>query len=212
MTVQLIPVFNGSISNEAALLCNARDLHAFLEVGKRFATWITERISEYEFVENQDYVIASQIREAKGRGGHNRKDYHLTLDTAKELAMVERNEKGRQIRRYFIECEKKLREDTTSTQSPLNVDIIMRVRNGSVTHIEHHKSGSVITTEWAIHLLRKSGWIVNRPGFPGECFICELRLPDHRFRWKHNKLFLLLPEEYGPAFPAIVDCYTSPPT
>ncbi|WP_250113891.1 IS66-like element accessory protein TnpA [Escherichia coli] len=53
---------------------------------------------------------------------------------------------------------------------------------------------------------------MNRPGFPGECFICELRLPDHRFRWKHNKLFLLLPEEYGPAFPAIVDCYTSPPT
>ncbi|WP_252154693.1 zinc-ribbon domain-containing protein, partial [Escherichia coli] len=37
--------------------------------------------------------------------------------------------------------------------------------------------------------------MVNRPGFPGECFICELRLPDHRFRWKHNKLFLLLPEE-----------------
>ncbi|WP_215256848.1 hypothetical protein, partial [Escherichia coli] len=31
---------------------------------------------------------------------------------------------------------------------------------------------------------------MNRPGFPGECFICELRLPDHRFRWKHNKLFL----------------------
>lgn len=54
--------------------------------------------------------------------------------------------------------------------------------------------------------------MVNRPGFPGEYFICELRLPDHRFRWKHNKLFLLLPEEYGPAFPAIVDCYTSPPT
>ncbi|MQK94621.1 replicative DNA helicase, partial [Escherichia coli] len=44
--------------------------------------------------------------------------------------------------------------------------------------------------------------VLNRPGFPGECFICELRLPDHRFRWKHNKLFLLLPEEYGPAFPA----------
>ena len=58
----------------------------------------------------------------------------------------------------------------------------------------------------------QGAWFVNRPGFPGECFICELRLPDHCFRWKHNKLFLLLPEEYGPAFPAIVDCYTSPPT
>ena len=53
---------------------------------------------------------------------------------------------------------------------------------------------------------------VNRPRFPGEYFICELRLPDQYFRWKHNKLFLLLPEKYGPAFPAIVDCYTSPPT
>ncbi|MBX0049141.1 hypothetical protein FJC62_21680, partial [Escherichia coli] len=47
----------------------------------------------------------------------------------------------------------------------------------------------------------KTCYRLNRPGFPGECFICELRLPDHRFRWKHNKLFLLLPEEYGPAFP-----------
>ncbi|HFP3639826.1 TPA: antA/AntB antirepressor family protein [Escherichia coli] len=158
MTTQLIPVFNGTISNEAALLCNARDLHEFLEVGKDFSNWIRARLNEYGFVENLDYILFSpNLAKTPGR---RRKDYHLTLDTAKELAMVERNEKGRQIRRYFIECEKKLREDTTSTQSPLNVDIIMRVRNGSVTHIEHHKSGSVITTEWAIHLLRKSGWIV----------------------------------------------------
>ncbi|MDK9470277.1 ATP-binding cassette domain-containing protein, partial [Escherichia coli] len=55
--------------------------------------------------------------------------------------------------------------------------------------------------EIAHQMLKKVGLEVNRPGFPGECFICELRLPDHRFRWKHNKLFLLLPEEYGPAFP-----------
>ncbi|EFF5467242.1 antA/AntB antirepressor family protein [Escherichia coli] len=118
MTSQLIPVFNGSISNQAALLCNARNLHAFLGVGKRFASWITERITEYGFVENQDYMIASQIREAKGRGGHNRKDYHLILDTAKELAMVERNEKGRQIRRYFIECERKLHQQSSTILAP----------------------------------------------------------------------------------------------
>ncbi|MHA3722237.1 antA/AntB antirepressor family protein, partial [Yersinia enterocolitica] len=109
MTNQLIPVFDGTISNETTLLCNARDLHSFLGVGKRFASWITERISEYEFVENQDYVIFSQNREKIGRGRPSI-DYHLTLDTAKELAMVERNEKGRQIRRYFIECEKRLHQ------------------------------------------------------------------------------------------------------
>ncbi|AEJ55394.1 phage antirepressor Ant [Escherichia coli] len=110
MTSQLIPVFNGTIANETALLCNARNLHAFLGVKKVFAAWITNRISEYEFIENQDYILLSNLgKQTSGRGGHNRKDYHLTLDTAKELAMVERNEKGRQIRRYFIECEKKLR-------------------------------------------------------------------------------------------------------
>ncbi|EMB6791655.1 antA/AntB antirepressor family protein [Salmonella enterica] len=119
MATQLIPVFNGTISNEAVLLCNARDLHKFLEVGKRFASWITERLTEYKFVENQDYILVSQNWEIKGRGGDRRsKDYHLTLDTAKELAMVERNEKGRQIRRYFIECEKQLRQQS---QQPVPV-------------------------------------------------------------------------------------------
>ncbi|EFI4072170.1 hypothetical protein GYM25_005049 [Escherichia coli] len=53
-------------------------------------------------------------------------------------------------------------------------------------------------------------WL-SRPGFPREHFIRKLRQPDNCFQWKHNKLYLLLPVEYGPAFPAIVDCYTCPP-
>ncbi|EOK3546960.1 antA/AntB antirepressor family protein, partial [Escherichia coli] len=118
MTSQIIPVFNGTIANETTLLCNARDLHAFLGVGKMFAHWIKDRLGEYGFVENQDFVIACQNWQAKGRGGHNRKDYHLTLDTAKELAMVERNEKGRQIRRYFIECERKLHQQSSTILAP----------------------------------------------------------------------------------------------
>ncbi|WP_414092111.1 antA/AntB antirepressor family protein [Escherichia albertii] len=119
MANQLIPVFNGTIANETALLVNARDLHTFLDVGKRFASWIVERIAEYGFVENQDFMIISQVREKIGRG-RPAKDYHLTLDTAKEMAMVERNEKGRQIRRYFIECEKRLRQQETKVEKVLS--------------------------------------------------------------------------------------------
>ncbi|EDM2047194.1 phage antirepressor Ant [Salmonella enterica subsp. enterica serovar Muenchen] len=90
MTNQLIPVFNGTINNEPVLLCNARDLHAFLDVGKDFSTWIKSRIAEYGFVENQDVILLPKNGEQKvGRGGHNRKDYHFTLDTAKETAMVD---------------------------------------------------------------------------------------------------------------------------
>lgn len=116
MTNQLIPVFDGTINNEPTLLCNARDLHDFLGVGKVFAAWITLRIKDYEFVENQDYIVT--LSKTGKRQNVRCKDYHLTLDTAKELAMVERNEKGRQIRRYFIECEKQLRQQQIQLQLP----------------------------------------------------------------------------------------------
>lgn len=59
MTTQLVPLFNGKICNETTLLCDARDLHAFLSVGKIFAAWIKDRIADYGLIENQDYVLLS---------------------------------------------------------------------------------------------------------------------------------------------------------
>jgi phage anti-repressor protein len=139
MNNQLVPVFNGNVNNESILLCNARTLHEFLGVGKRFASWITERINEYGFIENQDYVIISQNREIIKRG-RPATDYHLTLDTAKELAMVERNDRGRQVRRYFIECEKKLngnsRKTTTDERTPLRDAINMLVGKKGIMYPE----------------------------------------------------------------------------
>lgn len=61
----LIPVFNGKISHSETLLCNARKLHEFLQVKTRYSQWLKERIAEYGFLENQDFVIASEISEAK---------------------------------------------------------------------------------------------------------------------------------------------------
>ncbi|EAH7581123.1 antA/AntB antirepressor family protein [Campylobacter lari] len=82
----------------------ARDLHFFIDAKRQFANWINERIENYDFIENQDYII--ELVYTKGRP---RKEYYVTLDMAKELCMVENNEKGRQARRYFIECEKRLK-------------------------------------------------------------------------------------------------------
>lgn len=84
---------------------DARELHAFLEVGKRFTTWVQDRIQKYGFIEGQDFLPEL----GKSIGGRPSTEYHLTLDMAKELAMVENNEKGREARRFFIEAEKKLR-------------------------------------------------------------------------------------------------------
>ncbi|EFR9259635.1 phage antirepressor Ant [Campylobacter coli] len=76
----------------------------FLNSEQEYANWIKNRISHYDFIENQDYII--ELVYTKGRP---RKEYYVTLDMAKELCMVENNEKGRQARRYFIECEKRLK-------------------------------------------------------------------------------------------------------
>jgi anti-repressor protein len=102
----LVPVFTGTISNQSIQLCNARDLYQFLEVGKDFSTWIKNRIEQYGFIEGEDYSPILGNR-SDGKSGKRRIEYHLTLDMAKELAMVENNDKGRQIRRYFISLERK---------------------------------------------------------------------------------------------------------
>ncbi len=163
MASQLIPVFDGTISNETTLLCNARDLHAFLGIGKRFASWITERISEYEFAENQDYVISSQNREKIGRGRPSI-DYHLTLDTAKELAMVERNEKGRQIRRYFIECEKKLRQLATSPEQSKHSKVLLRFYGEKLISSQRLPDNYFIgPIETFIEVLKRKGLLVINP-------------------------------------------------
>lgn len=85
---------------------SARDLHAFLEVGTKFADWIRGRIRDYGFTQDVDFVTISENSE----GGAPKLEYHLSFDMGKELSMVERNEKGREARRYFLECEKRLRE------------------------------------------------------------------------------------------------------
>ncbi|CNI49673.1 AntA/AntB antirepressor domain-containing protein [Yersinia similis] len=165
MTNQLIPVFNGTISNETTLLCDARDLHAFLGIGKVFAAWITSRIAEYGFTENQDYILLSQIgKQTPGRGGHNRKDYHLTLDTAKELAMVERNEKGHQIRRYFIECEKKLRQLATSPEQSKHSKVLFRFYGEKLISSQHLPDNYFIgPMETFIEVLQRKGLLIINP-------------------------------------------------
>ena len=76
---------------------NAREIHNYLGVKTRFNDWINRAIEKYDFIENIDYSILSN---------GNSKDFVVTLDMAKELAMLENNPKGKETRKYFIEFEK----------------------------------------------------------------------------------------------------------
>lgn len=99
----LIPIYQGDNQDR---LVDARELHEFMEVETKFADWIKRRIEECGLAENTDYVRISQKRETP-TGFTTIYEYALTLDTAKHISMLERNEKGKQARQYFIEVEKK---------------------------------------------------------------------------------------------------------
>lgn len=85
----------------------ARDLHIFLESKQQFADWIKNRIRQYGFIENQDYQVFHNLMN-NPNGGRPTTEFALSIDMAKELSMVEGNEKGKEARRYFIACEKRL--------------------------------------------------------------------------------------------------------
>lgn len=106
---EIIPVVTTTIEGMEKLTCDARALHGFLEVGRDFSTWIRERIAKYGFMECVDFIRFPNSGESNPND-HRTMDYALSLDMAKELAMVENNERGRQIRRYFIACERRARE------------------------------------------------------------------------------------------------------
>lgn len=83
---------------------NARDLHNFLESKRDFSNWIKDRIEKYDFIKNQDYQVFNKIG-GNPKGGRPSIDYALSIGMAKELSMIENNERGKQARKYFIACE-----------------------------------------------------------------------------------------------------------
>jgi phage anti-repressor protein len=99
----LIPIITNSQEENAV---DGRELHYFLNCKTRdFSTWISRRIKKYGFVEGVDYEVFHESVE-NPRGGRPTKDYIISIDTAKQLAMVEDNDRGKEARLYFIKVEK----------------------------------------------------------------------------------------------------------
>ncbi len=123
---QLIPIDVRPLDGEDVQTVDARTLHEFLCVGKAFGAWLVERIDKFGFVENVDYVLAETCfpkMESKMHGGHNRRDYALSLSMAKELAMVERTPQGKAARLYFIACERRLKAVVAAPPQPAMPDL-----------------------------------------------------------------------------------------
>lgn len=107
---ELIPI----MESEGKRTVNARDLHEFVGSSQQFADWIKNRIEKYGFEEGSDFVRLHKKMKANNA---TLIEYHLSIDMAKQLTMVENNEKGREARRYFIACENALKTAKSSLKS-----------------------------------------------------------------------------------------------
>jgi len=100
---QLIPI---NTNEQMEPIISGRDLHEFLEVGTRYDTWF-ERMKEYGFENGKDYIEVSEEVDAQKRARtYEQINHALKIDMAKEISMIQRNEKGKEARQYFIAVEK----------------------------------------------------------------------------------------------------------
>lgn len=146
-----ISTFNGAIQNQSVQLVNARELHQILENGKQFTDWIQHRISKYGFTENLDFIGVHQIVNVEsgffGLRQKEIKEYHLTLDMAKELCMLERSELGRQARRYFIEMEKQSKQLALQLQEQIKLTYL--ATNPEAKRLLRYRNAGLTTAEMA---------------------------------------------------------------
>ena len=123
---ELVPVYETSTGEKVVY---GSELHTVLSIKSRFNDWIRNRLNDCEAVENEDYESFTKNLVNGGQA----KEYIIKLDTAKEMAMLERNEKGKQVRRYFIQIEKKYKEQAAK---PLSAIEQLRLQSQAIMEVD----------------------------------------------------------------------------
>lgn len=118
--MELVKIEHNQIAGKTVQTANARELHTFLEVKKDFSDWIKAQIKRAMLTEGNDYITVPQ----KGEGGKFAAiEYHLTIEAGKHIAMLAGTAKGKEVREYFIECERKA--SAIAIQSPAQMLVAM---------------------------------------------------------------------------------------
>jgi len=120
----IINISQHTIGTQEVNAVNARDIHEYLGVKTPFSMWIQRAIKKYDFKENIDFTIHKIVN---GKNAQN--DYIVTLEMAKELAMLENNAKGKETRKYFIKVEKEFykKHDTIGNDTRQLIGVVLKL-------------------------------------------------------------------------------------
>ncbi|OFT33367.1 hypothetical protein HMPREF3169_07900 [Corynebacterium sp. HMSC08C04] len=121
-----------------------RDLHAFLDVRDNYTDWM-KRMIAYGFTAGQDF---SEISDKPSGAGRPRTDHVVALDMAKEISMIQRTDKGKQARQYFIECERKAKEPAQLSPEELMARAI-KIADSTIKELEAKTADQALALEAA---------------------------------------------------------------
>jgi len=174
---ELIPVYE----EDGKQAVNTRDLHEFLEVGKDYSTWFKYRADQNGYSEGEDFTPIL----GKSTGGRPTTDYIVSIETAKEIAMMENNDKGREVRRYFIEIEKRYKmqvkpmtpAELIAAQANLLVDHERRLAV-TETKVDHMIDAitDLAQLDWAADMNRRINGLCKTYGLNYQTFRSEMYL------------------------------------
>lgn len=160
---ELVPVYETSTGEKVVY---GSELYECLGSKRQYTDWIKGRLKECDAVEKEDYQSFSQNNE-KPTGGRPKLEYIIKLDTAKEMAMLERNEKGKQVRRYFIQVERKFKAGKTNKKVQSEKKEKLPSVNMMVKNIKEalHDAGvdSKYIAAEVVRIYSESGYPVNAP-------------------------------------------------
>ena len=157
---ELVPVYETSTGEKVVY---GSELHEVLGVRTPYKDWSSRRLSDVDAIENEDFE-AAQICAPSGQ---TKKDHIIKLDTAKEMAMLERNEKGKQVRRYFIQVEKKFKAGKISKKVQSEKKEKLPSVNMMVKNIKEALHDAGVDTKYiaaeVVRIYSDSGYPVNAP-------------------------------------------------
>lgn len=137
---ELIPIQD----KDGAQAVMGRDLHAFLEVRDNYTDWM-KRMVAYGFSAGQDF---SEISDKPRGAGRPRIDHIVTLDMAKEISMIQRTDKGKQARQYFIECERRAKQPAELSPEEIMARAI-KVADHTIKELEAKTADQALALEAA---------------------------------------------------------------
>ncbi|MGJ9384291.1 antA/AntB antirepressor family protein [Salipaludibacillus sp. CF4.18] len=160
-----------TIETNDEIAVSGRELHEFLEVNSNYTTWF-ERMTDYGFEEEIDFI--PNLKESTG--GRRSLDHHIKLDAAKEIAMIQRSDKGKQARQYFIQVEKHW------NNPEMIIKRAMDLQQLKIKQLEAEKQENLPYTNFG-KIVSNSQGAINIGAF------AKMMFDDHGIKIGRNKMF-----------------------